>query len=64
MEFGFALGFGLYLRSWRTYGGGAFIGGERWSNRSLRGTPFWTRSEWTRCFWVGRRMFVLSRNCV
>ena len=53
---------GLYLKTWRCMPGGPVIGKTRWSNKTLRGTPFFDRPRWSLNFWVGRRMFCITRN--
>ena len=57
---------GLYLKTWRLCREAPahpIVGGHGWSNRTLKGTSFYQYPSWTFNFWLGRRMFCISRNC-
>lgn len=48
----------IYLKTWRCMPGGKFIGKTWW--RGLK--EFHPDTHWTLTFWIGRRVFCLSRN--
>ncbi len=58
-------GLGIYLKTWKwspMAPKGPFLGKTSWSNKSLKGTSYYQYPAWTFNFWIGRRMFCLSRN--
>jgi hypothetical protein len=54
---------GIYLKTWKSVGTGPIVGKTTWTNKALKGTSFYQRPEWTINFWLGCRMFCISRNC-
>jgi hypothetical protein len=50
--------FGIYLKTWKCSYGGPFVGKVWW--RGLR--EFHPEPAWSLVFWVGRRVFALTRN--
>ena len=47
----------MKLRTWKCMGGGPLVGKVFWKSA-------FHRDHWTLNFWIGRRMFCLSRNAV
>jgi hypothetical protein len=54
------LGFGLFVKTWRCMGGGPRFGWTLWRGRR----EFHNAGTFALNFWVGKRMFCVSRNCV
>ena len=56
----------IYLKTWKwskqAPKGGPFLGWTSWSNKAMKGTSFYQYPSWTFNFWIGRRMFCVSRN--
>lgn len=58
--------FGIYLKTWRLCAEAtspSIVGKTSWNNKAMKGTSFYQKPSWCVNFWLGRRMFCLSRNC-